>query len=724
MHKIALTVAAMAATLFPALAGVADAKTVWLDELDMRPASCGWNSIHNNQSVAGNPLRMAGKTYDRGIGTHGYGEIRLKLDGRVERFSALVGIDAESSNAGSVEFKVVAGKNEVLWASGVMRGGQAPKQVDVDLRGVKLLKLIVTTGGDDYGNDHADWLDAKFEVAGQTPQPVRAAQTEFGPVLSDAVGAEAIVVGTPEALRKDWEQQYHETAGRNPGQYSFPPEQVLNPQAMKLPADKNPVEVALRRLEALIAGLKGMANPPDLRDAEQKLAELKQRDPSLETYLELRKLGREVVLSNPLLNFDSILFVARGVLNDHAGGKSEYDGDHFCDQYYGHNGRTGGGLFILKNWKSENAQVIDVVEGLTVPDGLNENMLLSDGTFVAPDLSWDGKTIVFGWSSGGRRKWQPENRFNIFKVNVDGTGLTRLTEGDFDDFDPCWLPDGRIVFLSTRRYGYGRCHGRPVPAYTMFSMKDDGSDLYEIDFHETNEFHPSVDNNGMLVYTRWDYVDRDHSAAHHMWHCFPDGRNPRSYHANYALPLSTIDGVGEGSITWRPWAEFNCRAIPDSEKYVATAGPHHGQAFGSLVMIDIGVTDDGRMSQVKRITPDVRFPESETGTRSWSDMAFGTAWPLSESFFLCNHKGTACVLDEFGNRELICQATNGLRILDPTPLRARKRPPVIPPGTWQGPAAHGFRPQGRHRCDETSISPTSSASCRRAHRSSSCASCR
>jgi hypothetical protein len=99
---------------------------------------------------------------------------------------------------------------------------------------------------------------------------------------------------------------------------------------------------------------------------------------------------------------------------------------------------------------------------------------------------------------------------------VDGSNLVRLTDGNFDDFDPCWLPNGRIVFISTRRHGFGRCHGRPVPAYTMSSMKPDGSDLIPIDFHETNEWQPSVDNHGMIVYTRWDYVDRDHSAAHHM----------------------------------------------------------------------------------------------------------------------------------------------------------------------------------------------------------------
>jgi len=505
-----------------------------------------------------------------------------------------------------------------------------------------------------------------------------------------AAGIDDIRGGTPDVVREDWTARHQQIRAQIGGQgrYNFPPEQILNLQSTILDTDKTPVDVGLRRIEALLEEFRSMPNGPDLRAIEKTIQEIKAKRETgaddLELYLQLRAAARPVILANPLLNFKDLLFVSRGVLNDGEGGKSEYNGDHFCDQYYGHNGRKGGGLFIVRNVKSDAPKVIDVVAGLKVPSGTNQGKVMSEGAFVSPDLSYDGKTITFAWSCGGTQKWAPENRFNVFKVDVDGTGLTRLTDGGFDDFDPCWLPNGRIVFMSTRRFGFGRCHGRPVPAYTMFSMKPDGSDLYDIDFHETNEFHPSVDNDGMIVYTRWDYVDRDHSAAHHMWHCFPDGRDPRSLHANYAIPLSTVEEVGPGTINMRPWAEFNCRSVPDSGKYVATAGPHHGQAFGSLVLIDVSVPDDHKMSQIKRITPDTRFPESECGTRSWSDMAYGTAWPLSESFMLCNYQGTACVLDEFGNRELLVKVTNGLRALDPTPLRPRPVPPVIPTATYQG----------------------------------------
>jgi len=508
-----------------------------------------------------------------------------------------------------------------------------------------------------------------------------------------AAPAANVVGGIPEVVKADWEGQYEQTKARIGGKdrWKFPAEQILNAQATILDTDKTPLDVALRRTEAVVKKLmrmRGAGNMSGVIGAIRtiKAARAKGGADDKALYMKLRAAGRKAMLANPLLKADDLMFVARGVLNDASKRKSEYDGDHFCDQYYGHNGRKGGGLFVLKNYRTDAPTLVNVVEGLKVPSGTNKGQLMSEGTFISPDLSWDGKTILFSWSSGDKTKWSPKTRFSVFKVGIDGKGLTRLTDGCFDDFDPIWMPNGRVVFMSTRRYGFGRCHGRPVPAFTMFSMKPDGSDMYSIDFHETNEFHPSVDNRGMIVYTRWDYVDRDHNAAHHMWHCYPDGRDPRSFHANYALPYSTVDPKAPKppGIRMRPWAEFNCRSIPGSNKYIATAGPHHGQAFGSLILIDIGVPDDGKMSQVKRITPDARFPESECRTRGFDTMTYGTAWPLSESFYLCNYKDTASLIDEMGNREILCKTTNGLRILDPTPVRARTKPPIIATQTYQG----------------------------------------
>jgi Tol biopolymer transport system component len=207
------------------------------------------------------------------------------------------------------------------------------------------------------------------------------------------------------------------------------------------------------------------------------------------------------------------------------------------------------------------------VAGLKVPDGkTNAGQLLSSGTFLSPDLSYDGKKIVFAWSSGGTEKWVAKNRFHIFTVDIDGKNLFQVTDGNYDDMHTAWMPNGRIVFMSTRRGGFGRCHGRQVPTYAMHSVKADGTDLIRLSEHETNEFHPAITNDGRIVYTRWDYIDRDALAAHHIWFCNPDGSNPRSWGGNYSYPLDTMSGGGwtdgrkDGK---RPQSEFTRVPFPD-----------------------------------------------------------------------------------------------------------------------------------------------------------------
>jgi len=217
-------------------------------------------------------------------------------------------------------------------------------------------------------------------------------------------------------------------------------------------------------------------------------------------------------------------------------------------------------------------------------------------------------------------------------------------------------------------------------------MMPDGSDIIPLSFHDTNEWHPSVDNNGMIIYTRWDYIDRDSDIAHHIWHCFPDGRDPRSYHGNY--PINRED---------RPWMEMANRAIPNSHRYIGVSAQHHGQNYGSLVMIDIREKDDGACSQVKRITPEVRFGESEDapgvpgrGKRGGARGAqiYGQPWPLDEDFYICTYSPDGrklhgiYLVDSFGNKELLYQ-DDKIACLDPMPLRPRKRPPIIPTQTQQ-----------------------------------------
>ncbi len=391
------------------------------------------------------------------------------------------------------------------------------------------------------------------------------------------------------------------------------------------------------------------------------------------------------------LPFKDILFVERGIRSypnpyDTGGVHNEADGFHFCDEYFGHNGRTGGGLFILKDFQGAK-QKVDIVAGLKVPAGMvNAGQTLSSGTFLSPDLSFDGKTVVFAWSSGGSEKWQAKNRFHIFKVDLDGKNLVQLTDGNFDDIHPAWMPNGRIIFVSTRRGGYGRCHGRPVPSYTLYSMKSDGSDMIRLSYHETNEFHPQIANDGRIIFTRWDYIDRDFNAAHHLWICNPDGSNPRAYGGNYVAPMDTI-GSGpwtDGRYQDRPFAEYYGRPIPGSTtKFVATAGPHHGEAYGTLIIRDYFKVDDNLLGQVTKLTPEVGFPEARGGT-----LTYGPAYPLSETLFLTSHDNKMVLLDTSvkpaKRTEIYATKDLSTRPLYAQPVAERTPPPVIVETTFQG----------------------------------------
>jgi alpha-galactosidase len=147
------------------VSGTLSAQTVWLDELDLSVASQGWGVPKKNRTVDDNIMTIAGKTFERGFGTHAESALFIQLDGKANSFTAQVGIDDEVKGRNpAVEF-IVFGDGEKLWASGVMHENDAARLCSVKLSGVKQLELRVTDAG--YGgSDHANWADAKFEAAG------------------------------------------------------------------------------------------------------------------------------------------------------------------------------------------------------------------------------------------------------------------------------------------------------------------------------------------------------------------------------------------------------------------------------------------------------------------------------------------------------------------------------------------------------------------------------
>ena len=350
---------------------------------------------------------------------------------------------------------------------------------------------------------------------------------------------------------------------------------VKNPQPH---TTRNAVENVLQHARQLATRLHSEADPARLQPLVVQLGALEQRVSALptvenDTLDELRELesqahslARQIAFCNPRLDFDKLLFIKR---HDSAG---VY---HMCDQYYGCNAKPGGGLFVLEHPLSDHPHVVNLLQDSVVQNGRLKGHKLEGGSFLSPELSFDGQTILFAYSEAQAwekyqgseaYEWKPEYSYHIFKCTADGSNLVQLTDGPWDDFDPCFLPNGRIVFISERRGGYLRC-GRHCPVYTMHSMEADGSDIIRLSHHETHEWHPSVTNDGMIVYTRWDYVDRDTNIAHHIWTCFPTG-------AIRDRSTATIPTNGKIARGWRwPSAPFPIRANswPVREPIMATS---------------------------------------------------------------------------------------------------------------------------------------------------------
>jgi hypothetical protein len=426
-------------------------------------------------------------------------------------------------------------------------------------------------------------------------------------------------------------------------------------------------------------------------------------------YLRARWIQRRLTFAHPILDFDSLLF-ARRVPTGY---------NHMSDQYIGWWSRPGGGLYILEGMTSDIPTARCISQTFTAP-----------GSFLRPMLSYDGQKVLFAWCKHYESLAAEQNKLNkdnvpedafyhLFEIRIDGTGLRQLTYGKYDDFDGRYLPDGRIVFLSTRRGQfiqcgrdsarqtlvtkdlpdvYVRCGGgpeRPCVVYTLHTLDPNSGDLCAVSPFEMFEWTPSVAHDGSILYSRWDYVDRDNMPYMSLWSTNPDGTNARIVYANY---------------TRTPHCTFEPRCVPNSHKIVFTASAHHSQTMGSLVLLDPLVATEGP-APITRLTPEVPFPEVE----GWPKTYYANPWPLSERFYLVTWGDEGAMapgksngwdrwhttmrpangmglylFDAEGNMELLHRDPN-ISCMYPVPLRSRKQPPRLANNVnWDGPQEGRF----------------------------------
>ncbi len=164
-----------------------------LQDMKLEHMHQDWSKPGIGKSVDGRGLRIGKRAFDKGVGTHANSRLRVALDGKVSRFQAWVGVDAEVGKRGTVRFRILADGKEVLRTPRLV-GGQDPVRVDLPLTGVRSLILLVMADGDGIDYDHADWADARFVYAGAVPQVV-APPREPAVILTPKPGPEPKIRG-------------------------------------------------------------------------------------------------------------------------------------------------------------------------------------------------------------------------------------------------------------------------------------------------------------------------------------------------------------------------------------------------------------------------------------------------------------------------------------------------------------------------------------------------
>ncbi|MBM3501423.1 MAG: hypothetical protein FJX74_22445 [Armatimonadetes bacterium] len=371
-------------------------------------------------------------------------------------------------------------------------------------------------------------------------------------------------------------------------------------------------------------------------------------DETRELYFAVRRIKREMMLRNPVIDFTGLLFI------DQPTPAGPVNPEHEAIHRMGITATPGGRLLTL--------------EGLHPGGTVQQLAPAKPGSFWAPDLSFDGRSLLFCYKA-----WD-EKSFHLYEMNLDGTGQRQLTDSHYDDVDPLYLPDGHIIFTTTRGNSYVRC-GPFIYSYTLARCDPDGRNVYLISQNGEPDFVPALMSDGRIVYSRWEYTDRPLWRLQSLWTTNPDGTNTQALYGNRSV---WPDHLSEP------------RQIPGSRRVMFSGVGHHDWWSGS-----IGIVDPDRGSNfpegLTKVTADRPWPECSAPPVDPIEAAdyhssgpftgYKTAYPLSEEDFLVSARGAEgkfrlYLMDVHGNRELIYEGAHN--VLHAVPLRPRAIPPAIP----------------------------------------------
>ena len=433
---------------------------------------------------------------------------------------------------------------------------------------------------------------------------------------------------------------------------------------------------ALRTLRDKLADAAGDASSASgLASSDELLA-------ARRLWIEARRHLRAIVMENPALDFESLLFVKQFAPHTVRNITRSYSWKH----------KPGGDICVLADLKS-GGDVREVIRGRLGP-----------GYVWGVDLWWDADRVVFGYAR--QPNWPPDvdtanyreegtNVFqlrkvheplHLFEVNVDGTALAQRTDDPYwSDFEPTYCAGGDVVFASDRCARAAEC-GNDTYDHTnpnLYVLSPDGNVRHLTDSKDIDRYPHSLAD-GRIAYTHWEYQERHFMEVHALWTLRPDGTMSDTLFKHHMRA---------------PCGLRDTRSVPGSTKLVSIATGHHTFAYGPVVVVDPAVGMNAEAG-LEIITPGVRpqegpmagRPVAEGGVADQGGL-YQTPWALSEKCFLVSYSygrpncvapagadsnGFALyVIDVYGNRELV-HRDPVLSCTFPIPLRQRPRPPQVP----------------------------------------------
>jgi len=263
-----------------------------------------------------------------------------------------------------------------------------------------------------------------------------------------------------------------------------------------------------------------------------------------------------------------------------------------------------------------------------------------------PHVHYDGKKILVSYRKGGTAY------YNLYEINIDGSGLKQITRGPFDDIEAIYLPDGDIVFCSSRANRFVQCYF--VRVATVHRCKADGSDIRALSCNVEHDNTPWLLPDGRILHQRWEYIDRSQVRFHHLWTMNPDGTNQMVYYGNMHGGTVMIDA----------------KPIPKTNKVIVSFSPGHGRKEHAGVMTIVDPRngpDDRKMAKAINRDGSLRDP-----------------YPVSEDCFLVARDTDIRVIDTQGHSYMLYNLprdwiVGAMKVHEPRPLRPRKRERIIAP---------------------------------------------